>query len=239
MKQVNLAELVLIISVRKLHLTANEVTSISKLNEAELYDPTLLKLLTKLNVSFEKYEPDKAVMTYLHQQSRTLNFELDFRNPKEHVKERVSRSMEKQSRLHESSTKKRKREDRSKRLSENKRKSPNNKNTGTATTVPYKLQCKRPDCIARGTNTNHASDQCRFKNKVSNGKTVPWHWLSSSKKDQKDQSECFIERWCTSRTTTISTEWCKNIIPSVRRYTHVLHLQRQRAHSYHLPTKAG
>jgi hypothetical protein len=172
-KQVNLAELVLIISVRKLHLTANEVTSISKLNEAELYDPTLLKLLTKLNVSFEKYEPDKAVMTYLHQQSRTLNFELDFRNPKEHVKERVSRSMEKQSRLHESSTKKRKREDRSKRLSENKRKSPNNKNTGTATTVPYKLQCKRPDCIARGTNTNHASDQCRFKNKVSNGKTVP------------------------------------------------------------------
>ncbi len=93
-------------SVRTLHLTANEVTSISKLNEAEFDDPALLKLLTKLNVSFEKYEPDKAVMTYLHQHSRTLNFELDFRNPKEHMKERVSRSTKKQSRLHESSTKK-------------------------------------------------------------------------------------------------------------------------------------
>jgi hypothetical protein len=41
-KQINLAELVLIISVRTLHLTANEVTSISKLNEAEFDDPALL-----------------------------------------------------------------------------------------------------------------------------------------------------------------------------------------------------
>ncbi len=45
----------LIISVRALHLTAREVTSISKLNEAEFDDPALLKILTKLNVSFEKY----------------------------------------------------------------------------------------------------------------------------------------------------------------------------------------
>ena len=160
-KQINLAELVLIISVRTLHLTANEVTSIEKLNAAEFDDPALLKLLTKLNVSFEKYEPDKAVMTYLHQHSRTLNFELDFRNPKEYVKEREPRSTEKQP-----SSKKRKREDRSKRPSDNKRKSPNNKNTGTATTVPYKLQCKRPDCIARRTSTNHAHDKCRFKDKA-------------------------------------------------------------------------
>ena len=47
----------LIISVRTLHLSAREVTDISKLNEAEFDDPALLKLLTKLNVSFEKYEP--------------------------------------------------------------------------------------------------------------------------------------------------------------------------------------
>jgi hypothetical protein len=106
-KQVNLAELiVLIISVRTLHLTANEVTSIAKLNEAEFDDPALLKLLTKLNVSFEKYEPDKAVMTYLHQHSRTLNFELDFRHPNEYVKERETRSTEKQSRSQQSSAKK-------------------------------------------------------------------------------------------------------------------------------------
>jgi hypothetical protein len=100
-------------------------------------------------------------MTYLHQHSRTLNFELDFRNPKEYVKEREPRPTEKQS-----SAKKRKREDRSKRPSDNKRKSPNNKNTGTATTIPYKLQCKRPDCIARRTSTNHAHDKCKFKDKA-------------------------------------------------------------------------
>jgi hypothetical protein len=81
-KQVNLAELVLMISVRSLHLTDAEVNSIAKLNQAEFNDAALLKLLAKLNSSFERYEPDKAVMTYLHQHSKTLNFELDFKNPK-------------------------------------------------------------------------------------------------------------------------------------------------------------
>jgi hypothetical protein len=74
-KQVNIAELVLMISVRAMHLTDAEVTSIAKFNETEFNDTALLKLLSKLNSSFEKYEPDKAVMTYLHQHSKTLNFE--------------------------------------------------------------------------------------------------------------------------------------------------------------------
>ncbi len=82
-KQVNLAELVLMISVRAVHLSPNEVASITKFNEGEFTDAALLKLLSKLNASFERYEPDKAVMTYLHQHARTLNFELDFKNPKE------------------------------------------------------------------------------------------------------------------------------------------------------------
>ena len=81
-KQVNLAELVLMISVRSMHLTDAEVNSIAKFNEAEFNDTALLKLLAKLNSSFERYEPDKAVMTYLHQHSKTLNFELDFKIPK-------------------------------------------------------------------------------------------------------------------------------------------------------------
>ncbi len=76
-KQVNLAELVLMISVRAIHLTDAAVRSIIKFNEAEFNDAALLELLPKLNSSFEKYEPDKAVMTYLHQHSKTLNFELD------------------------------------------------------------------------------------------------------------------------------------------------------------------
>ncbi len=80
-KQVNLAELVLMISIRSIHITANEVTSITQFNEAEFNDAAFLKLLSKINVSFEKYEPDKAVMTYLHQHSRTLKFELDLHLP--------------------------------------------------------------------------------------------------------------------------------------------------------------
>ena len=171
-KQVNLAELVLIISVRAIHLTENEVTSIAKFNEAEFNDPALLKLLTKLNVSFDKYEPDRAVMTYLHQHSRTLNFELDFKNPKEHFNEREPRSTERKPRPQTSSTKKRKREDRYKGPSDTKRKSPREKDAGTATTVHPKYQCKRPDCIQRGTNTNHTHDQCKFKDRAT-GKRYP------------------------------------------------------------------
>ncbi len=221
-KQINLAELVLIISVRTLHLTANEVASIAKLNEAEFDDSALLKLLTKLNVSFEKYEPDKAVMTY----SRMLNFELDFRNPKEDVKEREPRSTEKQSRLHESSAKKRKREDRSKRPSDNKRKSPNNKNTGTATTVPYKLQCRRPDCIARRTSTNHAHDKCKFKDKATE-KPYPNIGKAPSKRTKKTNHSAASKGGPPFDASKSSHNiWCKHTIPSVCRYAYMLHLQR-------------
>ncbi len=106
-KQVNLAELVLIISVRAIHLTDADVRSIAKFNEAEFSDASLLKLLSKLNSSFEKYEPDKAVMTYLHQHSKTLNFELDFRNPKEQTNEHETRSKDRKTRPQSSSSNKR------------------------------------------------------------------------------------------------------------------------------------
>ncbi len=64
-------------------------------------------LLSKLSSSFEKYEPDKAVMTYLHQHSKTLNFEMDFKNPKEQTNERVPRSKDKKTRPQSSSSNKR------------------------------------------------------------------------------------------------------------------------------------
>ncbi len=78
-----------------------------KFNEAEFNDAALLKLLYKLNSSFEKYEPDKAVMTYLHQHSKTLSFELDFRNPKEQTNEREPRSKDRKTRSQSSSSNKR------------------------------------------------------------------------------------------------------------------------------------
>ena len=141
-KQVNLAELVLIISVRSIHLTDAEVRSIVKFNEAEFNDAALLKLLSKLNSSFEKYEPDKAVMTYLHQHSKTLNFELDFRNPKELANEREPRSKDRKARPQSSSSNKRTRsiDDKSskdRRSSDSRHKGKNHStSTATATTVP-------------------------------------------------------------------------------------------------------
>jgi hypothetical protein len=180
-KQVNLAELVLMISIRAMHITANEVISITKFNEAEFNDAAFLKLLSKINVSFEKYEPDKAVMTYLHQHSRTLKFELGFKNPKEYHKEGEPRSKEHQPRSQGSASKKRTRpqDDRTKRSSNKRHKPPRTGDDGAIKPVPFKFQCKRAECIQRGSSKNHTSNQCRFKNNTATkvypniGKALP------------------------------------------------------------------
>jgi hypothetical protein len=194
-KQVNLAELVLIISVRAIraiHLTDVEVRSIVKFNEAEFNDAALLKLLSKLNSSFEKYEPDKAVMTYLHQHSKTLNFELDFRNPKEQINEREPRSKDRKTRSQSSSSNKRTRSndnkssrDRRSNNSRHKNGTNQNTNTVTATTVPTKFQCRRAGCKQRGTHTNHAHNKCKFKDDVQPSKTYPNLGTAPQKKDQR------------------------------------------------------
>ncbi len=160
-KQVNLAELVLMISVRAIHLTANEVTSITKFNEDEFADAALLKLLSKINVSFERYEPDKAVVTYLHQHARTLNFEFDFKNSKEHANERESRSKERNSNSQSSSNRKRgrSRNDRDKRSHNPRHKSTKTRDTGTSSNVPNNQHCRRSTCIQRDTNANHTHDK--------------------------------------------------------------------------------
>ncbi len=147
-KQFNLAELVLMISVRSMHLADAEVTSIAKFNEAEFNDTAFLKLLAKLNSSFQRYEPDKAVMTYLHQHSKALNFELDFKNPKEQTNERDHRAKDKKTRPQSSSSNKRTKtndnkssKDRRPSNARHKNGTNNIANTATATTVPTKHQC--------------------------------------------------------------------------------------------------
>ena len=188
-KQVNLAELVLIISVRAIHLTDQEVRSIIKFNEAEFNDAALLKLLSKLNSSFEKYEPDKAVMTYLHQHSKTLGFELDFRNPKEQTNDRESRPKDRKTRTPSLPSNKRTRlgDNKSSRFPNTRHKNGTNQNTKTATaaTVPTKYQCRRASCKQRGTNTNHAHNKCRFKDDVEPSKTYPNLGTAPLKKDQR------------------------------------------------------
>jgi len=191
-KQVNLAELVLIISVRSLHLTDPEVTSIAKFNQAEFNDAALLKLLAKLNSSFERYEPDKAVMTYLHQHSKTLNFELDFKNPKEQTNEREHRAKDKKTRPQSSSTNKRaktsdNRSSKNRRPSNSRHKhgTSNIASTSTATTVPLKYQCRRTRCKQRGTQANHSHAKCRFKDDVDTSKPYPNIGKAPPKKDKR------------------------------------------------------
>jgi hypothetical protein len=200
-KQVNLAELVLIISVRSIHLTDAEVRSIVKFNEAEFNDAALLKLLSKLNSSFEKYEPDKAVMTYLHQHSKTLNFELDFRNPKEHPNERDTRSKDRKTRPQSSSSNKRTRsidtrsnKDRRSNGLRHKNGTSQNHDATTATTVPIKYQCRRTGCKQRGTNTNHTHNKCKFKDDVDTAKTYPNLSKAPLKKDKRNNQNTSQKR---------------------------------------------
>jgi hypothetical protein len=175
-----------------MHLTDAEVTSIAKFNEAEFNDTALLKLLSKLNSSFEKYEPDKAVMTYFHQHSKTLNFEFDFRNPKEQTNEREPRSKDKKTRPQSSSSDKRTRSNDNKsskdrRPSNSRHKTGTNHvtNTTTATTVPTKFHCRRASCKQRDTHTNHAHNKYRFKDDVDTSKTYPNIGRAPPKKDKR------------------------------------------------------
>ena len=191
-KQVNLAELVLIISVRAIHLTDAAVRTIIKLNQAEFSDATLLELLSKLNSSFEKYEPDKAVMAYLHQHSKTLNFELDFKNPKEHTNERETRDKDGKIRPKNPSSNKRTRLtdnkfSKGRRLNDSRHKTGDNQHTRTttATTVPAKYQCRRPDCVKRGNHTNHTHNKCKFRDGADALKTYPNLTKAPPKKGDK------------------------------------------------------
>jgi hypothetical protein len=165
--------------VRAIHLTDAAVNSIIKLNQAEFNDAALLDLLSKLNSSFEKYEPDKAVMTYLHQHSKTLNFELDFKSPKEQTNEHETRLKDKRTRTQSTSSNKRTRltdnkSSRDGRSNNSRHKTGANQNTRptTATTVPAKYQCRRPDCVKRGNHTNHTHNKCKFRDGADASKTT-------------------------------------------------------------------
>ena len=131
-------------------------------------------------------------MTYLHQHSKTLNFELDFRNPKELTNERESRPKDRKARPQSSSSNKRTRsiDDKSskdRRSNNSRHKTGTNHSTNTATvpTVPAKYQCRRTSCKRRGTHTNHTHNKCKFKDDVDTPKTYPNLSKAPPKKDKR------------------------------------------------------
>ncbi len=96
-------------------------------------------------------------MTYLHQHSKTLNFELDFKNPKEQANERETRSKDKKTRPQSSSSNKRTKPNdnnssKNRRPSNARHKHDTNNiaHATTAATVPARHQCRRASCKQRG-----------------------------------------------------------------------------------------
>jgi hypothetical protein len=67
-----MAELQLIISFRRSHLTPNEIGRITTLTTGVFDIAVMTKLLTKLGASLEYYEPDAMVKSYLYQHSHSL-----------------------------------------------------------------------------------------------------------------------------------------------------------------------
>jgi hypothetical protein len=131
-------------------------------------------------------------MAYLHQHSKTLNFELDFRSPKEQTNEHETRSKDKKSRTQSTSSNKRARSadnksSRDGRSNNSRHKTGANQNTRTttATTVPAKYQCRRPDCVKRGNHTNHTHNKCKFRDGADASKTYPNLTKAPPKKGDK------------------------------------------------------
>ncbi len=131
-------------------------------------------------------------MTYLYQHSKKLNFELDFRNPKEQTNEHETRSKDRKARPQNSSSNKRTRptdnkfsKDRRSNNSRHKTGANQNINTATATTVPAKYQCRRAGCVKRGTHTNHTHNKCKFRDDAESSKTYPNLTKAPPKKGDK------------------------------------------------------
>ena len=158
-KQINLSEKGCMLMFQTQHLTAQQLPDISKLHDGEFDTATLTVLVTKLATSFEHYTPDKQVMAYLHQHYRSMqiNEPLDFTHPKDKRNgdrtEDKKRDSKKRHREDKTSTGKR---ERPSKLREERKKRKLNK-------IPTKLQCRRAQCVERGTHANHSHKDCRFK----------------------------------------------------------------------------
>ena len=172
-KQVNLSEKGCMLMFQTQHLTAQEITKIAKLHDGEFDTSVLTILVTKLATSFEHYTPDKQVMSYLHQHYRAMQISepLDFTHPKD---KRDGNRVEDKRR----DSKKRNREDKRPVLKREKplKERPEHKKR-KLNKIPIKLQCKRAQCVERGTHQNHTHRDCRFK-----GENTPNKHTSLDKK---------------------------------------------------------
>ena len=87
-KQINVAERTVMKTFQSTHLGTGDVAKIKNLSDGVFDDTVLYRLLALLATSFEPYNPDNTVMTYLKQHAQALRWEhkLDFRPPREKEK---------------------------------------------------------------------------------------------------------------------------------------------------------
>ena len=84
-RQITVNERTIMKTFQSAHLGTADVAKISKLSDGKFDDTVLYRLTSVLTTSFESYNPDNAIMTYLKQHAQALRWEhkLDFRPPRE------------------------------------------------------------------------------------------------------------------------------------------------------------
>ncbi len=123
------------------HLGTGDIARIKKLSDGIFDDTVLYRLLALLATSFEPYNPDNAVMTYLKQHAQALRWErkLDFRPPREKEKEQDKTKNKDDNQSQKQKTKSERKSERapslSKRIKLTDKRSPNPKAARVVTTV--------------------------------------------------------------------------------------------------------
>ena len=176
-KQITVAERTVMKTFQGTHLGTADVGKVKKLSDGVFDDTVLYRLLSLLTTSFEPYNPDNTVMTYLKQHAQALRWDnkLDFRPPREKEKEQdkpTDKTRDKgdgqsQKRRDKSSRKTDRSSSSTKKLRLTDKRTPNPKHNKSGD------HCRRQNCRDRGTNTNHTHADCKFKESDKNIESDP------------------------------------------------------------------
>ncbi len=142
-KEVNTSEHQVMLNFRKDHLTNAEVGKVNTLSKGVFDIAVMKKLLTKLGASLVYYEPNAMVKSYLYQHANSLGWtkdKLNFNNPRD-----------KDSKRKRLTTK-----DDVTWDAKSKRSKPNTSKVAKSIIVTKA-------CCAKGNQTNHSHQDCRFK----------------------------------------------------------------------------
>ncbi len=144
------------------HLGTGDIAKIKKLSDGVFDDTVLYRLLALLATSFEPYNPDNTVMTYLKQHAQALRWEHkpDFRPPREKEKKQDKNKGKEEGHSQKRKTKSDHKSDRksskSKRVRVTYKRGPNPKHTKTSD------HCRRQRCRDRGTHMKHSHGDRKF-----------------------------------------------------------------------------